>query len=567
MPARVSQRQIVPLRRRDGIKASGAADPFSSAPQISTRSHLNSSSGQQRTVSPPFYSILFDRPEISIGVDDEKCPAVLADLNLNQIVDAITADRDEYNLKPYFYKPLRDVETIHYRHGVLRDLEHESVRGSLCSFAEKMREMRHHHSQAEQLYYKYQKHSLFLDAVETYCSAVTQLTHELLHANIGSRGFIALRGYLAAYVESGEFRVLVIETRKLRADLADIRYSLHISGKRVTVRKYDNELDYGADVLETFNKFSQQAAKDYHFRYNAPLEMNQLEAAVLDLVARLFPKVFSFMQGYFERNSDYLNQTIARFDREVQFYIACHDYIRRFTLAGLPFCYPEVTDQSKEVYGNGVFDLALAEKLSRERSSVVPNDFYLRDPERILVVSGPNQGGKTTFARIFGQLHYLASIGCPVPAAAARLFLFDQIFTHFEKEEDIHELSSKLEDELRRMRRILENATPDSILIMNESFLSTTLDDALRLSKEIMHRIVQLDMLCVSVTFLDELATFCPTTVSMVSMVDPKDPTLRTFQLIRTPANGLAYAAAIAQKYRLTHGDIKARVYRSEQGS
>lgn len=507
-----------------------------------------------------FHSILFDESEIGGDLDGLEAPEFFRDLNLDQIIASITVGRDEYNLKPFFYRPLRHVETIQYRHHILRDLENHALSEHIRSFAQAMRTMRGHLAQSDKLDYKYQRQSWFLDAVGIYCGAVKRLTGALTFTELLSRGFLAFRGYLTTYTGSGDFASLTAEAQKLKADLSSVRYCLHIDGSRIKVDRYDSEPDYGAEVLRTFEKFKQGPAREYRFDFPSAPDMNHVEAAVLDLVAQLYPEIFSSLDQFYSNHRGYLDRTVGVFDREVQFYLACIEHMERFRPAGLLFCYPTVSDRSKEVNGFEVFDLALANKRLREHAPVVTNDFYLRDPERIIIVSGPNQGGKTTFARTFGQLHYLGSLGCPVPGREAKLFLFDKLFTHFEREEDIRNLTSKLEGDLLRIHRSLEQATPNSILIMNESFVSTTLKDALFLSKQVMQEIIERDMLCVSVTFLDELASLGETTVSMVSTVDPEDPAVRTFKIVRRPADGLAYAVAISGKYHLTYESVKRRI-------
>ncbi|MDA4133343.1 MAG: DNA mismatch repair protein MutS, partial [Thaumarchaeota archaeon] len=352
---------------------------------------------------------------------------------------------------------------------------------------------------------------------------------------------------------------LVAETKKVRADLSAAKYCLLIRGNQFSVRKYEAEPEYSAEVEKTFEKFKQGAVKDYRIKFSDYLDVNHIEEAALEFVAKLYPEVFESLEGYCAKHPDYLDRTITNFDREIQFYLATLELVAQVKASGLSFCYPRVSDKSKEVYCLEGFDLALEIKLMHESSSVVWNDFSLKGSERIFVINGPNQGGKTTFARAFGQQHYLASLGCPVPGRDAQLFLFDRIFTHFEREENINDLRSKLEDDLVRIHTILNGSTPNSIIIVNELFSSSALPDAVFLGKKVLERIIELDALCVYVTFLDELSSL-EKTVSLLSTVKPENPEVCTYKIVRRPADGLAYAQAIANKYQLSYERTKERI-------
>lgn len=509
-----------------------------------------------------FHSILFERAEDAAAAETAQEPAFFGDLHLDQILSSLTINREDYQLPPFFYRRLHSVEAIRYRHHILHDLEQEAVLGSVRAFASGMRRMREHLALESKLHYRRQRQRWFLGAGAVYCSVVAAFAHELAELDLESPGFVSLRDYLIGYTESEPFTSLAADTRQRRDELAALTYAVHIRGNRVRVTAYAGEPDMSDEVERAFAKFQHGAAMDHRVRFRESAEMNHVEAQVLDLVAKLFPEPFARLAEYCDRHERYLDETISRFDREVQFYLAYLEYIGRLKATGLPFSYPRVSGRSKEVKGVQTFDLALAAKLAHDHASPVCNDFYLTGAERILVVSGPNNGGKTTFARTFGQLHYLASLGLPVPGREARLLLGDRIFTHFEREEDIRTLRGKFEDELFRIHEILGAASADSILIMNESFGSTTLRDAVVVGTEVMKQIIDLDALCVFVTFVDELASLSETTVSMMSTVVPDDPAVRTFKLVRKPADGLAYAAALAEKYGLTTESLRRRIAR-----
>jgi len=519
--------------------------------------HVGAGNGSE---TAPFHSILFPDPANPGRGERIAEPGFFVDLGLDQIFAAATASKTAYNLAPFLRQPLRDADSIAYRQEVFRDLEDKAWLAAITAFAASMRTLREHFDQIEKLRYQRQKEAWRLEAIGLYCDGVMRLSHDLKEERPQSRGLAVFASYLSRYVVSQHFTGLVEGTKKLKEALASVHYTALFNSGTVEVRPYQGEADYSTEIEALFERFRQSDVNSYGFDFGDQVGMNHIEAAIFDLVVKLYPDVFRAIEAFSSQTAEFMDATIVRFDREIQFYVAWLSHISAFKTAGLDFCYPEMSATTKHVHNKEGFDLALAGKLLSDGNVPVRNDFHLMGRERIIVVSGPNQGGKTTFARTFGQLHYLAALGCPVPGRSARLFIFDELFTHFEREEDIANLRGKLEDDIFRIHAILEQATPDSIVILNEIFTSTTLSDATRLSHRIAQRLIQLDLLCVWVTFIDELASLGPKAISMMSTVVPGNPAERTYKIIRRRADGLAYAMALAEKHGLTRKRIRERL-------
>lgn len=487
-------------------------------------------------------------------------PEYFSDLNLDVIVEAICAWDKEHDLRPLFWTPLRDPEAVRFRQEVMRDLEDGDVRARIRGFLEGLQRVRRHLNFARELSSRYHRMGWHLEAAHLYCKTVEGMAKYLEALPLRSRGLRSFLSYVRRYISSPSFRKLSADVQRTKESLSQVRYCVTIEPGKFRVKPYEGEADYSTEVEEIFRKFKRREARGYGAVLLEGMGVSHIEGIILDFVARLFPRPFALLEEFHKEHGDFFDGTIGRFEREIRFYLAYLDFIAQFKRRGLPFSYPELDAERKEEHVEDGFDLALAHALKGTDREVVLNGYTLKGQERVLVVTGPNQGGKTTFARMFGQLHYLASLGCPVPARTARLFLPDQIFTHFQREEEVEKLRGRLEDDLWRIRQALERATPRSIFVLNEIFSSTTLRDALRLSELLLERLLKLGVIGVWVTFVDELASRNERVVSMVAGVDPRDPSVRTFKIERRPADGAAFALSLARKHGLSYEQLKERI-------
>ena len=188
---------------------------------------------------------------------------------------------------------------------------------------------------------------------------------------------------------------------------------------------------------------------------------------------------------------------------ELGFYLACVNLHDQLTHLREPVAFPKPVPHEKRCFScTGLYDAVLALTMQQK---VTGNTIHAAG-KALLMVTGPNRGGKTTFLHSVGVAQLLMQAGIFVPAQSFTANLYTGIFTHFKREEDKAMESGKFEEELKRMRKIIEHVSPDSLILLNESFAATNEREGSEIAEQIISALIDKGMKVFYVTHLYELA-------------------------------------------------------------
>jgi len=188
---------------------------------------------------------------------------------------------------------------------------------------------------------------------------------------------------------------------------------------------------------------------------------------------------------------------------ELAFYLGCVNLYEQIQSLGEPVTFPHpVPAEERQFSCTGLYDLSLALTMKRK---AVGNDVNANGKDLVIII-GPNQGGKTTFLRSVGLAQLMMQAGMFVPAESFSASLCSGVFTHFKREEDKRMESGKFEEELKRMTAIIDLVKPNGLILLNESFASTNEREGSEIARQIVNALVETGIKVFYVTHLYDFA-------------------------------------------------------------
>ena len=483
---------------------------------------------------------------------DAPRPAFYLDLNLNQIIDKVTSQWDNQVKKMFLYFP-RNAECEAYRRAVYGDVKKAACHEALLKFLEVAGKMEENRKQEEAVLSSMQKNVWHLWSIHHYCEAFGDLCQALQTMELSSEGMQTFLQKLKEHLASAEYQAMREQVEKVLKELMAFRFTITYEKDRMIISEGTTNGDYEA--------FMDKGGDHDRITLKSPFlispNLADLENECLSVLSSKRPKMFQALKETAEKYQSFGEEFCYRFWKEIPYYLSYRAFQMDMESKGFAFCTPTAREE-EETSAEGLYDLALSIVAYREGRKVVANEFAYQKGESFFILTGPNQGGKTTFARSLGQLIFFTKMGLDVPAKKANVRYYKNILTHFSVEESIETGRGKLKEELLRLAPMMEDGEENDFVIINELFTTAATYDAEIMGKKVLTHFIEQNCQGIYVTHLKELASAHPKVVSLRAMLN--EERLQTFRIARSEAEESACAANQVNKYRLTYEQLKERL-------
>ncbi len=387
---------------------------------------------------------------------------LLRDLELDTLLRAM-AVKDELVLNvakaALMGAASNDVDTIEYRQAVLKDcLSNPELVRQLYALTE---EAFQHIKKIWARFREYPSTSLedSIERMRIFTTVLKKIRNiaDRHAAAFRSEGFSNLFMMLAHELDDEYFTLIDRQLKRLnfrKGVLVSVGLGRGLRGENYTLRR---PLEVPGNWLARAVRSIVEWVATHGFFWRRPdaytLTLAPRDEAGARAISELRDRGVALAADALAKSVEHIESFFRLLQTELAFYIGCLNLHRRLLDLSAPFTFPTASDANTRRFASSdLYDVCLALELNKRP---VGNEVEA-DGKSLIVVTGANQGGKTTFLRSLGLAQLMTQCGMFAPAASLRLNVVDGLFTHFKREEDVTMKSGKFDEELSRMSSIVE---------------------------------------------------------------------------------------------------------------
>ncbi len=531
------------------------------------------------------FSLLFpEQSEICFSLSD----STANDLSVDFLCAHLAASPSEQPiLKKFLLQMPVDAKIIAYRRAIYQDLKQYP---DLCEeLLEIFDSMRFYTSDEGSL--NYRKASIWeligrLKKLENYSTSVTRIQHLLENIKFSSQGMQELSAFIDQIYHASGFDEFLEDIHSLSEDISAVR------SMTLGVNFRDDFRPDQVGIISLNDYYFQEEGilkKFFHFhRKKHPNDKDLVSFTMLthagsgtasesllmknltNLVEEMLPGTVSKLRRVLKRYTDESGMAVTRLADEFLFYLRFIQIEQKLKDSGYPCYLPDFSDQDTQLSDFYNLKLALCCLDGTVTNPLVSNPIEFTKEHTVLILTGPNRGGKTILTQGIGLAFLLFQQGVFVPCSGGKIRLCDGIYTHFPADENQTVSLGRLGEEAERFSQICETATSESLLLFNESFSTTSHSESLYIAEDVIKYLCYLGARTCFNTHMHELAAHAETFSGKggaVSLVMGKRESDHAYQIRFEKPDGKSYAHDIACQYGITFEQLRQKQHSEEKKS